>query len=143
MGMAWALIGTNIVLIVWIGIGGMMAAFAGPLVMGALWGGVTRRGAYAGLASGFFTFLILHTQLLDPAWFGSGVLHDLVAWLHGEGPNPYSCAALGEGVSIFTTLIVSKLTKPLPKDYVDELFGMPRPPSGLANSNEMKRRNKA
>jgi SSS family transporter len=143
MGMAWALIGTNIVLIVWIGIGGMMAAFAGPLVMGALWGGVTRRGAYAGLASGFFTFLILHTQLLDPAWFGSGILHDLVAWLHGEGPNPYSCAALGEGVSIFTTLIVSKLTKPLPKDYVDELFGMPRPPSGLANSNEMKRRNKA
>ena len=36
MGMAWALIGTNINLIVWMGIGGMMAAFAGPLVLGAL-----------------------------------------------------------------------------------------------------------
>jgi SSS family transporter len=128
MGMAWALIATNVALIVWIGIGGMMAAFAGPLVMGALWSGVTRRGAYAGLASGFFTFLILHTQMLDPAWFGAGLLHDLVAWLHGEGPNPYSCAALGEGVSIFVTLIVSKLTKPLPKEHVDELFGA-SPPS--------------
>jgi sodium/proline symporter len=128
MAMAWALIDTNVALIVWIGIGGMMAAFAGPLVMGALWRGVTRRGAYAGLASGFFTFLILHTQLLEPAWFGPGLLHDLVAWLHGEGPNPYSCAALGEGVSIFTTLIVSKLTKPLPKEHVDELFGA-SPPS--------------
>ena len=123
MGMAWALIDTNIALIIWIGSGGMMAAFAGPLVMGALWRGVTRRGAYAGLASGFFTFVILHMQLLDPTWFGSGVPHDVVAWLHGEGPNPYSCAALGEGVSIVTTFVVSKLTQPLPTEHVDELFG--------------------
>jgi sodium/proline symporter len=122
MGMAWALIDTNIVLIVWIGIGGMMAAFAGPLVLGALWGGVTRRGAYAGLVSGFFTFVILHMQILDPAWFGSGLLHGFVAWLHGEGPNPYSCAALGEGVSIFTTVIVSKLTQQLPKEHIERMF---------------------
>jgi len=123
MGMAWALIETNVALIVWIGIGGMMAAFAGPLVMGALWRGVTRNGAYAGLASGFFTFVILHTQSLDPTWFGSGLPHTVIAWLHGEGPNPYSCAALGEGVSIATTIIVSKLTRPLPQEHLDEMFG--------------------
>jgi len=123
MGMAWALIDTNIALIVWIGNGGMMAAFAGPLVMGVLWRGVTRYGAYAGLASGFFTFLILHMQLLDPAWFGSGVLHGIVTWLHGEGPNPFSCAAMGEGVSIVATFAVSKLTQPLPKDHIEEMFG--------------------
>ena len=35
MGMAWTLMETNIALIVWIGTGGMMAAFAGPLVVGA------------------------------------------------------------------------------------------------------------
>ena len=34
--LAWLLIDWNVVLIVWIGIGGMMAAFAGPLVMGGL-----------------------------------------------------------------------------------------------------------
>jgi Na+/proline symporter len=123
MAMAWALIETNISLIVWIGNGGMMAAFAGPLVMGALWRGVTRWGAYAGLASGFFSFLILHTQSIDPVWFGSsGITFDLVTWLYGEGPNPFSCAALGEGVSIVVTVVVSKLTKPLPKAHVDELF---------------------
>jgi Na+/proline symporter len=122
MAMAWALMNTNIALIVWIGNGGMMAAFAGPLVVGALWRGVTRRGAYAGLISGFFTFLILHTQSLDPAWFGSGVLHSLVTWLHGEGPSPFSCAAMGEGVSIFMTFVVSKLTRPLPKDHISEMF---------------------
>ncbi len=123
MGMAWALIDTNIALIVWIGNGGMMAAFAGPLVVGALWRGVTRHGAYAGLASGFFTFLILHTQSLDPAWFSPGILHDLVTWLYGEGTSPFSCAAMGEGVSIALTFVVSKLTQPLPKDHIDGVFG--------------------
>jgi len=101
MTMAWALIDKNVALIVWIGNGGMMAAFAGPLVVGALWRGVTAKGAYAGLIAGFVAFLILHTNALEAHWFGSsGVLHTAVAWLEREGPNPYSCAAMGEFVSI-------------------------------------------
>ena len=123
MGMAWALIDVNIALIVWIGNGGMMAAFAGPLVVGALWRGVTRSGAYAGLLSGFLTFLVLHMQLLDPAWFGTGVVHEAVSWLHGEGPNPFSCAAIGEAVSVAVTYTVSKATQPLPEAHVKEVFG--------------------
>jgi len=123
MGMAWALIDTNIALIVWIGNGGMMAAFAGPLMVGALWRGVTRHGAYAGLLSGFITFLLLHTQQFDPAWFAPGVLHDAIAWLYNEGPNPYSCAAMGEFVSVAATFVVSKLTQPLPVDHIEGLFG--------------------
>ena len=123
VAMAWALQNTNIALIIWIGNGGLMAAFAGPLVMGALWRGVTRTGAYAGLASRFFTFLILHTQSLDPSWFGnSGIAFDIASWLHGEGPNPFSCAAIGEAVSILTTFIVSKRTQPLPQEHVDDIF---------------------
>ena len=122
MSMAWVLIGTNIALIVWIGTGGMMAAFAGPLVVGALWRGVTRRGAYAGLISGFTTFLLLHTQVLEPSWFAPGTLHDVVAWLHAEGPNPFSCAAMGEFVSIAFTYTVSKSTQALPEAHVKEMF---------------------
>ena len=122
MGMAWTLMETNIALIVWIGTGGMMAAFAGPLVVGALWRGVTRAGAYTGLASGFVTFLILHTQLLDPSWFGSGWLHGAVVWLHGEGPNPFSCAAMGEAVSVSLTFLVSRSTQPLPDSHLDGMF---------------------
>ena len=120
--LAWALVETNIALIVWIGNGGMMAAFAGPLVVGALWRGVTRTGAYAGLISGFVTFLVLHTQLLDPAWFGPGTTHDVVAWLHAEGPSPFSCATLGELMSVACTYVVSKLTQPLPESHVKALF---------------------
>ena len=123
MGMAWALIDVNIALIVWIGNGGMMAAFAGPLVVGALWRGVTRNGAYAGLTSGFLTFMVLHMQWLDPAWFGTGVIHEAVAWLYAEGPNPFSCAAIGEAVSVAVTYTVSKATQPLPEAHVKEVFG--------------------
>jgi len=123
MGMAWLLIEKNVSLIVWIGNGGMMAAFAGPLVVGALWRGVTAKGAYAGLLSGFVAFLILHTNLLEAHWFGSsGTLHNIVAWLEREGPNPYSCAAMGEFVSIAVTVVVSKLTQTLPDEHLDALF---------------------
>ena len=122
MGMAWALIDVNIALIVWIGNGGMMAAFAGPLVVGALWRGVTKAGAYTGLTTGFLTFLVLHLQWLDPAWFGTGVVHEVVAWLHAEGPNPFSCAAIGEAVSVAFTYGVSKATQPLPAAHIEEIF---------------------
>ena len=119
-GMAWLLVERNVALIVWIGIGGMMAAFAGPLVVGALWRGVTRAGAYAGLVCGFFTFVVLHAELLNPAWFGGFFVAE---WLAGEGPNPTSCAAIGEGVGVVVTIVVSKLTAPLPDAHVAAMFG--------------------
>ena len=122
MVMAWTLMDTNVALIVWIGVGGMMAAFAGPLVVGALWRGVTRAGAYAGLIGGITTFVILHAQLINPDWFGPGALHDAATWLYGEGPNPYSCAVMGEIISIALTVIVSRLTQPLPEWHVEALF---------------------
>ena len=64
MLMAWSLMDVNVSLVVWIGVGGMMAAFAGPLVLGALWSGVTLKGAYAGLLGGFGVFIVLHSQIL-------------------------------------------------------------------------------
>ncbi len=122
-GMAWSLQNTNIALIVMIGTGGMMAAFAGPLVVGALWKGVTKNGAFAGLLGGFGSFIVLHMQILDPSWFGdSGVAFTVVNWLYNEGPNPFSCAAIGELIAVSLTFVVSKLSKPLPQAFVDEIF---------------------
>ena len=122
MAMAWGLRDINVALIVWIGVGGMMAALSGPLIIGALWQGVTRAGAYAGLIGGITTFVILHAQLIDPNWFGPGFFFDTATWLYGEGPNPYSCAVMGEIVSVSLTFIVSKLTQPLPDDHLRALF---------------------
>ena len=100
-----------------------MAAFAGPLVVGALWSGVTRAGAYAGLVGGMAVFVTLHAGLLDPDWFSAGTLRDIVVWLEIEGPNPYSCAAIGELTSVALTWIVSRLSQPLPDAHLEELFG--------------------
>ena len=125
MCMAWFLTDINIVIIIWIGVGGMMAAFAGPLVVGALWRGVTRRGAFAGLLAGFFTFVVIYTQQLDPAWFAPRMLHSAVTWLHGEGPNPTSCAVIGEIVSVVFTVGVSKMTQPLPREHIEDMFSVP------------------
>ena len=120
---AQALINKNVALIVWIGIGGMMAAFSGPLIIGALWRGVTRSGAYAGLISGMGTFVILHAQLLDPLWFENGsVTQNITGWLFKQGPNPFACTFLGEIISVFITILVSKFSIKLPKEHLDQLF---------------------
>ena len=120
--MAWMLMDMNIAILVWTGTGGMMAAFAGPLVLGALWSGVTRAGAYTGLLVGLSTFLILHTGVIDPAWFEGSFLFPVFSWLHGESPNPTSCAALAGLFAIGCTTAVSLATKPLPEAHVTSLF---------------------
>ena len=120
---AQSLINKNVALIVWIGIGGMMAAFSGPLILGALWRGVTKIGAYAGLISGMATFIVLHAQLINPIWFiNFPYLHSAANWLVVQGPNPFACTFIGEIVSTFLTYIVSKATRKLPEEHLEKLF---------------------
>jgi Na+/proline symporter len=121
--MAWALVDRNVALIVWIGTGGMMAAFAGPLVIGAVWRGITKAGAFAGLIGGVSVFSITHGAFIDPNWFDPGRLQDVAVWLVREAPNPWSCAAMGEIVSVALTYTVSKLTQPLPDEHLTRMFG--------------------
>jgi sodium/proline symporter len=127
MAMAWGLRDINVALIVWVGVGGMMAALSGPLIIGALWQGVTRAGAYAGLIGGITTFVILHAQLINPDWFNTGLLQSASAWLYKEGPNPYSCAVMGEIISVSLTFVVSKFTQPLPEAHLKALFSNEQP----------------
>ena len=121
--MAWALIEHNVAMLIWIGVGGMMAAFSGPLILGAVWRGVTRAGAFAGLIGGAITFAVLHAGLLDPAWLSPGAARDVIAWLEGEAPNPYSCAAFGEAVSVLFTWAVSRRTAQLDDAHLQRAFG--------------------
>ena len=96
--------------------------FCGALGAGRIMVGVTLKGAYAGLLGGFTTFIIIHTQVLEPAWFSGVGLEGAVTWLRGEGPNPYSCAVMGEIVSLLLTFVVSKRTAPLPEEHLNALF---------------------
>jgi Na+/proline symporter len=120
--LAWSMLDTNVTLIVWIGTGCMMAAFAGPLILGAVWRGVTKAGAFAGLLSGGFVFIITFNAVIQPEWFAPGLIQDAVTWLVIESPNPWSCAAMGELVSVLTTVVVSKLTQPLDRAHLERMF---------------------
>lgn len=121
--MAWLLMDTNVAIIVWIGTGGMMAAFAGPLVMGSIWKKVTTSGAIAGLIGGVLVFSLTHSAIIDPEWFDEGFFKGLAQWLQREAPNPWSCAAMGEIASILLTWGVSVFTKPMPDEHLDKMFG--------------------
>ncbi len=58
--------------------------------------------------------------MLNPDWFG--IASPAVAWLHAEGPNPYSCAALGEIMSVTATWVVSLATRPLEQTHIERMF---------------------
>ncbi len=120
--LAWSMLDMNVTIIVWIGTGCMMAAFAGPLILGAVWRGVTKAGAFAGLLSGGIVFIVTFNAMIRPEWFEPGVLRYAAQWLEIESPNPWSCAAMGEIVSLAVTVVVSKLTAPLPAQHLTRLF---------------------
>ena len=52
-----------------------------------------------------------------------GPLVEIARWLDGESTNPFSCAAMGELVSVGVTWAVSRLTQPLEQTHVEEMFG--------------------
>jgi sodium/proline symporter len=121
--LAWQTLDMNVTILVWIGVGCMMAAFAGPLILGSVWRGVTKAGAFAGLLSGGGVYIVTYLALINPDWFDPGMLKQAALWLERESPNPYSCAAMGEIVSVIVTVVVSKLTKPYEQQHIELLFG--------------------
>ncbi len=122
--LAWKFLSMNVLLLVWVGLGGMMAALAGPLLLGVLWRGTTRAGAIAGFVGGAGIFIVLHSGVIEPDWFGAaGVLRQSADWLAVQAPNPYACATLGEIFSIGLTAAVSRFSAKLPVDHLNKVFG--------------------
>jgi Na+/proline symporter len=122
--LAWFLMNMNVALLVWVGVGGMMAALAGPLVLGTLWKGVTASGAIAGFITGAVIFLVTHSGAIDPNWFGTtGALRGAADWLAYQAPSPYSCAAMGEIASVCVTVLVSLRTQPVAREHLEMMFG--------------------
>ncbi|MFQ5635354.1 MAG: sodium:pantothenate symporter, partial [Gammaproteobacteria bacterium] len=120
VAMAWALRETNIAIIVWLGIGGLTAALTGPLVLGAIWSGVTRAAAIAGFLSGAAVFAgasliaaLISSQQLD---YGDWNIQFL---------NPFVRATIGGSASAIVTIGVSFITERLPNSHVARLFSGP------------------
>ncbi|MFV8817532.1 sodium:solute symporter family protein [Haliea sp. E17] len=121
--LAWKFLSMNVLLLVWVGLGGFMAALAGPLILGVLWRGTTTAGAISGFIAGAVAFIILHSGLIDARWFAPGALQTTAAWLQQQAPNPYTCAVLGEIMGIVLTALVSLVSVKLPTAHLEEVFG--------------------
>ena len=121
--LAWHSIGQNIALMVWAGLGGMMAALAGPLILGVFWRGVTKQGAIWGFVMGAISFTVLRNSWLPIGDAGGNVLQQGLFWMNSQANNPFACATVGEGLSVLTTVVVSLFSSPLPKEHLDKVFG--------------------
>lgn len=121
--LAWFSIGQNIALMVWVGLGGMMAALAGPLIIGVFWRGVTTQGAIWGFLTGAITFIALRNAWLPGGAADGGVIDQIWFELASQAGNPFACTTIGEAVSVVVTVVVSLSTAALPKAHLDTVFG--------------------
>ncbi|MEL0083611.1 MAG: sodium:solute symporter family protein [Gammaproteobacteria bacterium] len=122
-GLAWIFMGMNVTLLIWLGIGGTMAGLTGPLILGALWPGVTRAGAVCGFIAGVLLFALFRTDLITAASRILATPDSVSAWLAIQTPNPYSCTALAMIGATLLTIMVSLITRPLPADHLQAVFG--------------------
>jgi sodium/proline symporter len=116
--LAWFVMDMNVVLLVWVGIGGFTAALAGPLVLGSLWRGVTRAGALTGFWAGALAFVAIHGQLVSGTWLYGTALEPFGRWFAFNASSPYSAATLGGLISLVVTIAVSRYSEPLPEAHL-------------------------
>ena len=121
--LAWTAQHMNIALLIWAGVGGMVAAICGPMFAGILWQRATKAGALAGFVAGGVSFMVLKLEMINVEWFVGGALEAPGTWLAQQGVNPFSCAALGAFASILVMVIVSCVTEPPAQAHLQRVFG--------------------
>ena len=119
--LAWAVMDMNVVLLIWAGVGGFIAAMAGPLVLGAVWNGVSRAGALSGFWTGAIVFIVIHSGMIDAEWFAGTSLDEFGTWFAFNARSPYSAAAMGGMCSVFVTVVISQFSEPLSRDHLAEV----------------------
>jgi sodium/proline symporter len=120
--LAWVTREKNVALLVWIGVGGMMAASAAPMFLGVLWRRATRVGSITGFITGAIAFSVLHSGSIPLGHF-SGVVEIALVWLDSQANNPFACATLGAFASITAMVIVSYMTTPPSDEHLRRVFG--------------------
>ena len=121
--LAWFVIGMNVVLLVWVGVGGFIAALMGPLVLGSVWRGVTRAGALAGFWTGAIGFILIHAEIISGEWLSGTSLEAFGEWFAFNAQSPYSAAALAGLTAVAVTVLVSRRSEQLPETHLDAVLG--------------------
>jgi sodium/proline symporter len=108
--LGWMTMDMNVVLLMWIGVGGFVAALMGPLVLGSVWSGVTRAGALAGFWAGAIVFILIRGEIISGLWLVGTGLESFGRWFAFYATNPYSAATFGAAASVIVTVVVSRAT---------------------------------
>ena len=119
--LAWLVMDMNVVLLVWVGIGGFTASLAGPLVLGSLWNGVTRAGALWGFWTGAVLFVLIHGGALSGHWPPGTVLEPFGRWFDFYATSPYSAATLAGITATLVTALVSFVTERLSSEHLNRV----------------------
>lgn len=95
--------------LMWVGIGAFAGGVSPVLILGCVWRRTTKLGAEAGMASGFGTYLGCYFIL------GSAMGIPLFK-------VPWAASTIAMGVCFVVTIVVSLMTKPMPKEFLDRMF---------------------
>jgi Na+/proline symporter len=106
--LAWYVIDMNVVLLIWAGVGGFIAALAGPLVLGSVWSGVSRNGALSGFWTGAIVFILIHARIVSGHWLAGTSLEAAGQWFAFHAQSPYSAATMGGIAGVLVTVLVSR-----------------------------------
>jgi len=110
--LGWMTMDMNVVLLMWIGVGGFVAALMGPLVIGSIWSGVTRMGAITGFWAGAIVFILIRGEIVKGTWLAGTALEAFGNWFAFYATNPYSAASFGAFASVAVTVAVSLRAQP-------------------------------
>ncbi len=95
-------------ILLWIGIGGIVSGMAGPIMIGSLWRRANRTGAITSFVVGVVGYALIYLESTN---------------LLGVAGNPFAAAGYSVIIASTVMVIVTILTKPMPEEFVNSLFG--------------------
>jgi Na+/proline symporter len=106
-------------ILLWIGVGGIVSGMAGPIMIGSLWRRATKTAAITSFVVGVVGYAVIYLPFTDPL---------------GVANNPFAAAGYSVILASAVMLIVTPLTKPMPEEFLNSIFGERRGP-GRAQSS--------
>ena len=103
-------------ILLWVGIGGIIASTGGPYLIGTFWEDTSKTAAITAMVVAFAVYFVIH--LGPQAGFYEG-------W-YPYNENPFASSGIGFIVSCVVTVVVSRFTEPLPAGHLNEVFGPER-----------------
>ncbi|MFZ9961979.1 MAG: sodium:solute symporter family protein [Burkholderiales bacterium] len=94
-------------ILLWIGVGGILAGASGPLLVGSLWSRATKPAA-------IISFLV--------GVLGYGGSYLYLKFVKEINPNPFEVAGYSIIAASVVMVVVSLLTKPMPQEHLDRVF---------------------